>query len=60
MVEIFTKEQDTELSEVMVDKTNEVDELFEQHLRANLQKLVKDPKPKTIENILQYSRSLRK
>ncbi len=60
MVEFFTKEHDTELSEERVSMVEIVDETFEQNLKSNLQELVKDPSPKTIENILNYSRSLRK
>ncbi|TYR35094.1 hypothetical protein FXV77_14200 [Sphingobacterium phlebotomi] len=60
MVEFFTKEHDTELSEERVSMVEIVDETFEQNLKSNLQELAKDPSPKTIENILNYSRSLRK
>ncbi|PRD51453.1 hypothetical protein [Sphingobacterium gobiense] len=60
MVEFFTKEHDTELSEERVSMVKIVDEIFEQNLKSNLQELAKDPTPKTIENILNYSRSLRK
>ncbi|PRD46752.1 hypothetical protein [Sphingobacterium haloxyli] len=60
MVESFTKEHDTELSEEKVSMVKIVDEIFEQNLKSNLQELAKDPTPKTIENILNYSRSLRK
>lgn len=60
MVEFFTKEHDTELSEERVSMVEIVDEIFEQNLKSNLQELAKDPSPKTIENILNYSRSLRK
>ncbi|MBD1434331.1 hypothetical protein H8B06_15975 [Sphingobacterium sp. DN00404] len=60
MVEFFTKEHDTELSEERVSMVEIVDETFEQNLKSNLQKLVKDPSPKVLENILNYSRSLRK
>lgn len=60
MVEHFTQEHDTELSEQQVGMGDIVDEIFEQNLRSSLQKLAKDPSPKTIENILDYSRSLRK
>lgn len=62
MVEFFTKEHVTELSEEresMVE-IEIVDEIFEQNLKSNLQELAKDPSPKIIENILNYSRSLRK
>lgn len=60
MVELFTKEHNTELSEKRVNVVGTVDETFEQNLKSSFQKLVKDPSPKTIENILNYSRSLRK
>jgi len=60
MVEYFTQEHDTELSEANVGMVDIVDEIFEQSLKSNFQELVKDPSPKTIENILNYSRSLRK
>ncbi len=60
MVEFFTKEHDTELSEERVSMVEIVDETFEQNLKSNLQKLVKDPSPKVLENILNYSRSLRR
>lgn len=60
MVEYFTQEHDTELSENKVGMVDIVDEIFEQNLRSNLQELAKDPSPRTIENILSYSRSLRK
>lgn len=60
MVEYFTKnEHDTVLSEkkgAMV----EIDEIFEENLKSNLAKLVKTPSSRTIENILNYSKSLRK
>lgn len=60
MVEFFTKEHDTELSEERVSMVEIVDEIFEQNLKSNLQELAKDPSSRTIENILNYSRSLRK
>jgi hypothetical protein len=60
MVEFFTKEHDTELSAERVSMVEIVDEIFEQNLKSNLQELAKDPSPRTIENILSYSRSLRK
>ncbi|MBD1423380.1 hypothetical protein [Sphingobacterium chuzhouense] len=62
MVEFFTKEHVTELSEEresMVE-IEVVNEIFEQNLKSNLKELAKDPSPKIIENILNYSRSLRK
>lgn len=60
MVEFFTKEHVTELSEERESMVEIVDEIFEQNLKSNLQELAKDPSSKTIENILNYSRSLRK
>jgi len=59
MVEFFTEKHDTELSEEGVSMVEIVDETFEQNLKSNLQKLVKEPSSKSIENILNYSRSLR-
>jgi len=60
MVEYFTQEHGTELSEQKVGMVDIDDEIFEQNLRSNLQELTKDPRPRTIENILIYSRSLKK
>lgn len=60
MVEFFTKEHDTNLSEERASMVEIVDETITQNLKSNLQKLVKEPSPKTLENILNYSRSLRK
>ena len=60
MVEFFTKEHGTELSEEKVSMVEIVDEKFEQNLRSNLQELVRNPSSKIIENILDYSRSLTK
>lgn len=60
MVEFFTKEHVTELSEGREHMVDIVDEVFEQNLNSNLQELVKDPSSVTIENILNYSRSLSK
>ncbi len=60
MVEFFTKEHDTNLSEERASMVEIVDETITQNLKSNLQKLVKEPSPKTLENILNYSRSLKR
>lgn len=60
MVEFFTKKHDTNLSEERASMIEIVDETFTQNLKSNLQKLVKEPSPKTLENILNYSRSLKR
>lgn len=58
MVKIFTKE------EAVVCKSEGVDrevseEQFEADLKANLQKLVREPRKRVIDEILNYSLSLR-
>jgi len=60
MVEFFTKEHDTNLSKERASMVEIVDETITQNLKSNLQKLVKEPSPKTLENILNYSRSLKR
>jgi len=59
MVEYFTQ-NDTELSVEVSSMVGKTDEIFEENLKSNLKALVKDPNPQTIENILAFSRSLRK
>ena len=62
MVEYFTQdEHETGLSEnkvTMVDRNTEA--AFDEKLRNSLAKLTKSPSAQTIENILNYSRSLTK
>ncbi|TDS14075.1 hypothetical protein [Sphingobacterium paludis] len=62
MVEYFTQdEHETGLSEknvAMVD--NNTDAAFDETLRHGLAKLAKSPSAKTIEHILNYSKSLTK
>ncbi|KGE14060.1 hypothetical protein [Sphingobacterium deserti] len=62
MVEYFTQdEHETRLSEnevAMVDRNT--DALFDERLRNGLAKLTKSPSAQTIENILNYSKSLTK
>ncbi|WP_437920782.1 hypothetical protein [Sphingobacterium sp. LRF_L2] len=61
MVEYFTKhEHDTSLSEAEVAMVDKIDEIFEENLKSNFKRLVKDPSPRSIENILNYSKSLTK
>ena len=61
MVEYFTKnEHDTELSEAQVTMVDKIDEIFEENIKSSFTKLVKEPSPRTIENILNFSKSLRK
>ncbi len=61
MVEYFTQnEHDTKLSEAKVAMVENVDEIFEENLRSNLTKLEKSPSARTIEHILNYSKSLKK
>lgn len=60
MVEFSTKEHVTAQSSEEVGMTETVDEIFEQHLKSDLQELTKDPNPSIIENILRYSLSLSK
>ncbi|MFD2967132.1 hypothetical protein [Sphingobacterium bambusae] len=61
MVEYFTQdEHDTKLSEAKVAMVEKVDEIFEENLRSSLTKLEKSPSARTIEQILNYSKSLKK
>lgn len=61
MVEYFTKdEHDTKLSETKVAMVDKIDEVFEENLKSGLAKLAKSPCSRTIENILNYSKSLAK
>ena len=61
MVEYFTQdEHDTELSEKEVQMVDTTDVIFEENLRSNLAKLEKAPSTRCLENILNYSKSLRK
>ncbi len=59
MVEYFTtKEHDTELSKAQDTMVGKTDELFEEMLKNSFNKLVKEPDPRVIENILNFSKSL--
>jgi len=61
MVEYFTtKEQDTDLSEKQGTMVDNTDEIFEEMLKTSFNKLVKEPSPRTIENILNFSKNLNK
>ncbi|SFS93893.1 hypothetical protein SAMN05660206_107115 [Sphingobacterium wenxiniae] len=60
MVEYFTNETDTELSSETEMEIGSINEVFETKLRTNLKALVKDPTQSSIENILNFSKSLRK
>lgn len=61
MVEFFTKDEHaTDLSEMQATMVDKVDEIFEENLRSSLRQLEKDPSRRVIENILAYSKSLRK
>jgi len=60
MVEYFTNEHDTELSSETEMEIGSINEVFETKLRTNLKALVKDPTQSSIENILNFSKSLRK
>ncbi|GEM_PF-1350364 len=61
MVEYFTQdEHDTKLSETKVAMVEKVDEVFEENLRSSFSKLEKSPSARTIEHILNYSKSLKK
>lgn len=59
MVEHFTtKEQDTELSKAQDTMVSKTDEIFDETLKNSFSKLLKEPNPRVIENILNFSKSL--
>lgn len=61
MVEYFTtKEHDTNLSETQETMVNRTDEIYEETLKSGFKKLIKEPTPRVIENILNFSKSLTK
>ncbi|WDF69391.1 ubiquitin-like protein Pup [Sphingobacterium oryzagri] len=61
MVEYFTQdEHDTQLSETKGAMLDKIDEILEENLKSSLTKLVKAPSAKTVEHILNYSKSLTK
>lgn len=60
MVKNFTKDESLVCQSVTVVQEVTSEEQFEADLKANLQQFVREPSKKILDNILNYSRSLRK
>ena len=60
MVENFTPTNEETYNGELKEFDIKVEDSFEKKIKANIQSLIKDPNEKVVENILNYSKSLRK